>query len=85
MRQQFGSIQEGLDITQFMPDGKTTYYSPLTSDYLYFIDTVYFRYHTFASINKVAGANVKTIGQSGGKANGFEGDSNGLIYQLIPN
>lgn len=28
--------------------------------------------------------NVTNHGQRGGNANGFEGDSNGLIYQLIP-
>jgi hypothetical protein len=31
-----------------------------------------------------AHANISDHGQRGGNANGFEGDSNGLVYQLMP-
>ena len=33
---------------------------------------------------KAASKNVSWLGQRGGEANGFEGDSNGLVYMLMP-
>ncbi|KAK0251656.1 hypothetical protein LTS09_013346 [Friedmanniomyces endolithicus] len=76
---------EGLDGIQLTPDGKTMYYSPLSTNYLYSIPTVNLRErdtNPLAELN--AHSNVSSHGQRGGDANGFEGDSNGLIYQLMP-
>jgi len=77
--------QEGLDGIQLSPDGKTLYYSPLSTNYLYSIPSVNLRERNtnpLAELN--ARANISNHGQRGGNANGFEGDSNGLIYQLMP-
>ncbi|KAF1938697.1 hypothetical protein EJ02DRAFT_17909 [Clathrospora elynae] len=80
------TLREGLDGLQLSPDGKTMYYSPLTSNYLYSIPTAYLR-TTPASdpLAEISAANhVENHGQRGGNANGFEGDNNGLIYQCMP-
>lgn len=62
------------------------YYSPLTSDYLYSIETKYLRSDpsddTLSA--KRAFDNVKNLGQRGGNANGFSGDSLGNVYMLMP-
>jgi sugar lactone lactonase YvrE len=77
------TLREGLDGLQLSPDGTRMYYSPLTSDYLYSIPTLNLRERDpLAEIR--ASANVSSHGQRGGNANGFEGDSNGRIYQLMP-
>lgn len=80
------TLREGLDGLQLTPDGSRLYYSPLTSNYLYSIPTANLRVtiqqDNLAEIK--AANNVTNHGQRGGNANGFEGDSNGLIYQLIP-
>jgi sugar lactone lactonase YvrE len=77
------TLREGLDGLQLSPDGSRMYYSPLTSNYLYSIPTLNLRERDpLAEIH--AGANVSSHGQRGGNANGFEGDSNGLVYQLMP-
>ncbi len=77
--------QEGLDGIQITPDGKTMFYSPLTQNYLYSIPTVNLRARDTEELAEInAHANVSNHGQRGGNANGFEGDSNGLIYQLMP-
>jgi sugar lactone lactonase YvrE len=80
------TLREGLDGLQLTPDGSTLYYSPLTSDYLYSIPTSNLRTRTAddALAELKAANNVTNHGQRGGNANGFEGDSNGLIYQLMP-
>ncbi|KAF2649035.1 hypothetical protein K491DRAFT_698451 [Lophiostoma macrostomum CBS 122681] len=79
------TLREGLDGLQLPPDGETMYYSPLTSNYLYSIPTANLRDpSTDPLANLAAAANVSNHGQRGGNANGFEGDSNGLIYQLMP-
>ncbi|QIX00365.1 hypothetical protein AMS68_005882 [Peltaster fructicola] len=77
--------QEGLDGIQLTPDGLRIYYSPLTSDYLYSIPTANLRERNSNPTAELdAHSNVTNHGQRGGNANGFEGDSNGLIYQLMP-
>ncbi|KAH5196989.1 hypothetical protein HBI25_139960 [Parastagonospora nodorum] len=80
------TLREGLDGLQLSPDGERLYYSPLTSDYLFSIPTANLRLRTeddnLAEIK--AANNVTNHGQRGGNANGFEGDSNGLVYQLMP-
>ena len=62
------------------------YYSPLTSDYLYSIETNYLRSNpnndTLSA--KRAFDNVKNLGQRGGNANGFSSDSLGNVYMLMP-
>ena len=79
------SVENGaLDGIQLSPDGSNMYYSPLASPYLYSIETKYLRDHTSPRANVAASANVKNLGQRGALANGYEGDSNGLIYQLVP-
>lgn len=76
---------EGLDGIQISPDGSTIYYSPLTSNYLYSIPTANLRERDTNPLADIwAHANVSNHGQRGANANGFEGDSNGLIYQLMP-
>lgn len=78
--------QEGLDGAELSLDGSTMYYSPLTSDYLYSVETQYLRANpandTLSS--QRASNNVHNLGQRGGNANGFSGDSNGVIYMLMP-
>jgi len=80
-----GHPQEGLDGIQLTPDGKRVYYSPLTSKYLYSIPSVNLRARDSDPLAELAAhSNISHHGQRGGDANGFEGDSNGLIYQLMP-
>jgi len=77
--------QEGLDGIQLSPDGKTVYYSPLTSNTLYSVPSANLLERDSNPLAEIwAHANVSSKGQRGGNANGFEGDSNGLIYQLMP-
>jgi sugar lactone lactonase YvrE len=77
------TLREGLDGLQLSPDGETMYYSPLTSDYLYSVPTANLLTRDVLAEIKAAN-NVSNHGQRGGNANGFEGDSNGRIYQLMP-
>ena len=62
------------------------YYSPLTSDYLYSIETRYLRADPSSDVLSAqrASNNVMNLGQRGGNANGFSGDSNGVVYMLMP-
>ena len=76
--------QEGLDGLQLSPDGLTAYYSPLSQNTLYSIPTANLRERGTELAELHAHANVSSHGQRGGNANGFEGDSNGLVYQLMP-
>ena len=74
---------EGLDDIQLTPDGEYIYYSPLTSQNLYRVPTAnLLAQDTLAE--QAASNNVSWLGQRGGEANGFEGDSNGRIYMLMP-
>lgn len=77
--------QEGLDGLQLSPDGSTMYYSPLSTDTLYSIPTHNLRERDSNPLAEIhAHVNVSSHGQRGGNANGFEGDSDGRIYQLMP-
>lgn len=77
--------QEGLDGIQLTTDGNHMFYSPLSQDYLYSVPTANLRERDTNELAEIhAHANVSNHGQRGGNANGFEGDSNGLIYQLMP-
>lgn len=62
------------------------YYSPLTSDNLYSIETKYLKANPNKDPRalKAAFDNVKSLGQRGGNANGFTGDSLGNVYMLMP-
>ncbi|OCT47431.1 Major royal jelly-related protein [Cladophialophora carrionii] len=81
-----GHQQEGLDGIQISPDGKHIYYSPLTSQNLYRIPTANLLLQDSQSplAEQAASNNISWLGQRGGEANGFEGDSNGLVYMLMP-
>lgn len=77
--------QEGLDGIQITPDGNYLYYSPLTSQELYRIPTANLLTPPTNPLAELAASgNVSYLGQRGGEANGFEGDSNGRIYMLMP-
>ncbi|OAP58841.1 hypothetical protein AYL99_06138 [Fonsecaea erecta] len=78
--------QEGLDGIQISPDGEYIYYSPLTSQNLYRVPTANLLLQDSQSplAEQAASNNVSWLGQRGGEANGFEGDSHGLIYMLMP-
>lgn len=79
------TLREGLDGLQLSPNGETMFYSPLTSNYLYSIPTANLLARNDNPLaEQAAKNNVSSLGQRGGNANGFEGDTNGLIYQLIP-
>ncbi|KAL1859869.1 hypothetical protein Plec18170_001815 [Paecilomyces lecythidis] len=80
----FKHLTQGCDGIQLDPSGSVLYYSPMVSDYIYSIETKYLRDHTSIDSLEAANDNVKSLGQRGGHGNGFEGDSNGLIYQGIP-
>lgn len=75
--------QEGLDGIQLSPDGAYVYYSPLTSQNLYRIPTINLLAQDILA-EQSASNNVSWLGERGGEANGFEGDSNGLVYMLMP-
>jgi sugar lactone lactonase YvrE len=85
-----GYLQEGLDGMQLSPDGSRIYYSPLTSSELYSIPTRNLlvtpsQDAADGSIAELAAAaNISHHGQRGGFANGFEGDDQGRVYQLMP-
>ena len=77
--------QEGLDGIQITPDGQYVYYSPLTSQNLYRIPAAnLLAMDSDPLAEQAASNNVSWLGQRGGEANGFEGDSNGLVYMLMP-
>lgn len=80
------TLMEGLDGLQLSPDGSRLYYSPLTSDYLCLVPTanLLVRLEDDPLVDIEAPNNISCHGQRGGNANGFEGDINGLIYQLMP-
>ncbi|KAI0397849.1 major royal jelly protein-domain-containing protein [Xylariaceae sp. FL0594] len=81
-----GFQAEGLDGAELDQHGEVMYYSPLTSNYLYSVETKYLRVNPAADplANKRAIDNVKNLGQRGGNANGFAGDSLGNVYMLMP-
>ncbi|KAK5944418.1 hypothetical protein PMZ80_003700 [Knufia obscura] len=77
--------QEGLDGIQISPDGDHIYYSPINSRYLYRIPTASLLVTDDDPLaEQQASNNVTNLGQRGAEANGFEGDSNGLIYMCMP-
>lgn len=86
--QPVGHLREGLDGIQISPDGQTIYYSPLTGNYLYSVPAANLLARDDDDdpllAERAAKNAVSNLGQRGGNANGFEGDDNGLVYQLVP-
>lgn len=80
----FSHLPQGLDGIQLDPTGSTLYFSSMTSDYLFSVETKYLLDHTSPASLQAANNAVCNLGQRGGKGNGFEGDSNGVIYQAMP-
>lgn len=78
--------QEGLDGLQLSPNGERLYYSPLTSTHLYSIPTANLRVQSSDPLAELmARSNVSDYDERGANgANGFEGDDQGRIYQLMP-
>lgn len=58
----------------------------MTSKYLYSIETKYLLVNPSSDSLSLKRAfdNVKNLGQRGGNANGFSGDSLGNVYMLMP-
>ncbi|CZT05549.1 uncharacterized protein RCO7_08440 [Rhynchosporium graminicola] len=81
-----GFQQEGLDGAELSLYGDVMYYSPLTSNYLYSVETKYLRTNPKNDTLAVKRAfdNVKNLGQRGGNANGLASDSLGNVYMLMP-
>ncbi|KAM3555607.1 hypothetical protein MY1884_005515 [Beauveria asiatica] len=80
----FTHLPQGLDGIQLDLTGSILFFSSMTSDYLFSVETKYLLDHTSPSCIQAANNAVKNLGQRGGNGNGFEGDSNGLIYQAMP-
>ncbi|KID98385.1 major royal jelly protein, partial [Metarhizium majus ARSEF 297] len=80
----FTHLPQGLDGIQLDLTGSTLFFSSMTSDYLFSIETKYLFDHTSPSCIQAAKSAVRNLGQRGGNGNGFEGDSNGFIYQAMP-
>lgn len=78
---------EGFDGLAISPDGETAYYAPLTSDYLYSVPTSVLRAddsENNQAREQAASNAVQNLGQKGSQTNGFEADSNGIIYLSAP-
>lgn len=77
---------EGLDGIELSLYGDVMYYSPLTSNYLYSIETKYLRANPKDdSLSNIrANNNVKNLGQRGSNGNGFSSDNLGNVYMLMP-
>jgi len=83
----YGDVSEqGVRSINSTDRNQIMYYSPLTSDYLFSIETQYLRAKpsndTLSA--KRAFDNVKNLGQRGGNANGFSSDNLGNVYMLMP-
>ncbi|KAI5917580.1 major royal jelly protein-domain-containing protein [Camillea tinctor] len=81
-----GFQSPGNDGAELDQHGEVMYYSALTTDYLYSIETKYLRANPSLDplADKRASDNVKNLRQRGGNANGFAGDSLGNVYMLMP-
>ncbi|ORY18530.1 hypothetical protein BCR34DRAFT_670773 [Clohesyomyces aquaticus] len=74
-----------LRVADDVPNGETMYYSPPTSPYLYSNPSLNLHASPSDPLSELAAHNsVSNLGKRGGNANGFEGDSNGLVYQPMP-
>jgi sugar lactone lactonase YvrE len=77
-RQPPAKFAVGSDGIAISPDGKTLYYSPLTSRHLYSVsvDTLADQKQSDAAV----AATVKDLGEKGGAGDGLESDAQGRVY-----
>ena len=75
---------DGINGIQYSPDGQTLYYSSLSNRYLYSIPTQALIDNSLPLSEQAAQNAILTLGQKGGTGNGFEGDTNGMIYFGAP-
>lgn len=79
---------EGFDGLALSPDGEWAYYAPLNSNYLYRVPTSYLLVDDSGPnpqyAESAAADNVQDLGQKGSQTNGFEADTNGIIYLAAP-
>jgi len=68
----------GSDGIAISPDGKTLYYSPLTSRHLYSVSVDVLADDT--KLDREVAATVKDLGERGGASDGLESDSEGRVY-----
>lgn len=79
-------LLEGFDGLALSPDGEWAYYAPLNSQYLYRVPTSVLldRDDTDGAADQRASNAVQNLGQKGSQTNGFDADSNGVIYLAAP-
>jgi sugar lactone lactonase YvrE len=68
----------GADGIAISPDGKTLYYSPLTSRHLYSVSVDALADRSLSDAD--AEATVRDLGEKGGASDGFESDAQGRVY-----
>lgn len=84
------SNKEGFDGLALSADGEHAYYAPLVSDYLYRVPTDVLRVGNGPDgtggqeAELRASQAVENLGQKGSQTNGFDSDSNSIIYLLAP-
>lgn len=75
----------GFDGLALSPDGEYAYYSPLTSQNLYRIPTSFLRDDSPEQAAEQAASNaVSNLFGKGSQTNGFDADTNGIIYMAAP-
>ncbi|KAI9848091.1 MAG: hypothetical protein M1837_001193 [Sclerophora amabilis] len=79
-------LPEGNDGIALSADGNMLYYAPLTSYYLYAVPTevLLVRDEDSAYAEWNASNHVQNLGQKGSMTNGFDSDSNNVIYMSAP-
>ncbi|KAI3395624.1 hypothetical protein diail_1062 [Diaporthe ilicicola] len=81
----FSHNKEGNNGVSLSPDLETMYFTTLTGNVLYSVPTANLLTRDDVPwAEQAAKNNVTTVGQKGGNSNGSEGDSNGLIYMIMP-
>lgn len=78
-------LDKGFDGLALSPDREYAYYSPLTSQNLYRIPTSVLLDNSDPQKNEQAASNaVSNLFGKGSQTNGFDSDSNGIIYLAAP-
>lgn len=81
----FTHNKEGNNGVSLSADLSTMYFTTLTGNVLYSIPTANLLVRDDVDwAEQAAKNNVTTVSQKGGNSNGSEGDSNGLIYMIMP-
>lgn len=81
----FNHNKEGNNGVSLSPDLETMFFTTLTGNTLYAVPTANLRTRDDVPwAEQAAKNNVTSVGQKGGNSNGSEGDSNGLIYMIMP-